>query len=381
MAKISISTLRTFRKFILTPVLLAIVSCGLVSPKVVTNQNVSGVIKNGGGDFLIAEKLTLNKIEPIDTVELAKDGKFTFKHQSDTAWFYRFRLQNKNIWVQVLIHPNDKLEISADANDLIHSFKIKGNPKSEKFRDYLSKFIAFGTSKDSINQIYQAAQAENKGHLIFDDMQKKYINLMTSFEQYSHDFVLANPDNLGSLIAMQNIDKEKNKELIAKLMTTLNATYPNQPYVLDFIEKSKKEMALNVGGIAPNIALTSPEGKELSLYSFRGKIVLIDFWATWCGPCRKEFPFLQQAYSTYQSKGFEIFSISLDKDVNTWKNGIEQYQLPWNHVLESQNGDASKTYDVTGIPKTLLIDKEGKIIAVDLRGEALLAKLNEVFAK
>jgi thiol-disulfide isomerase/thioredoxin len=381
MAKISISNLRTFRKFILTPVLLAIVSCGLVSPKVVTNQNVNGVIKNGGGDFLIVEKLTLNKIEPIDTVELAKDGKFAFKHQSDTAWFYRFRLQNKNIWVQVLIHPNDKLEISADANDLIHSFKIKGNPKSEKFRDYLSKFIAFGSSKDSINQIYQTAQAENKGHLIFDDMQKKYISLMTAFEQYSQDFVVANPDNLGSLIAMQNIDKEKNKELIGNLMTTLNTAYPNQPYVLDFIEKSKKEMALSVDGIAPNISLTSPEGKELSLYSFRGKIVLIDFWATWCGPCRKEFPFLQQAYSTFRSKGFEIFSISLDKDVNTWKNGIEQYQLPWNHVLESQNGDASKTYEVTGIPKTLLIDKEGKILAVDLRGEALLAKLNEVFAK
>jgi thiol-disulfide isomerase/thioredoxin len=379
MTKNNYSSLTLFRKFILTPVLFAIVSCGLVSPKVITNQQVNGVIKNAGEDFMIVEKLTLNKIEPIDTLELEKDGSFSFKSKSDTAWFYRFRLQNKNTWVQVLIHPNDKLEMTGDANDFITSFNIKGNPKSEKFREYLRKFIVFGNAKDSINQIYQAAQAENKGHLIYDDMQKKYMDVMTNFENYSRDFVTANPENLGSLIAIQNLDPAKNQELITKLTVGLKKAYPNQPYVIDFIDKTSKAIALSVGGTAPDINLTAPDGKALSLYSLRGKVVLIDFWATWCGPCRKEFPYLKQAYTTYKDKGFEIFSISLDKDVMTWKNGIEQYGLTWNHVLESQAGEASKTYEVSGIPKTILIDKEGKIISTELRGEALLAKLAEVF--
>ncbi|MCX6180772.1 MAG: TlpA disulfide reductase family protein [Bacteroidetes bacterium] len=378
MARNSYSTLTLFRKFILTPLLLAIVSCGLVSPKEHTNETVNGVIKNAGDDFLIVEKLTLNKIEPVDTLDLEDDGSFSFKYKSDTAWFYRFRLQNKNTWVQVLIHPNDKLDVTADANDLIASFNVKGNPKSEKFREYLRQFITFGNAKDSINQIYQAAQAENKAHLIFDDMQQKYMKLMADFETYSHDFVVANPDNLGSLIAVQNLDPVKNQELIGKLTVSLKKAYPNQPYVLDFVDKTSKAIALSVGGTAPDIQLTDPNGKALSLYSLRGKVVLIDFWATWCGPCRKEFPFLKQAYATYKDKGFDIFSVSLDKDLNTWKNGITQYELPWNHVLESQAGAASKTYEVTGIPKTLLIDKQGKILAVDLRGEALLSKLAEV---
>ncbi|MFM7023732.1 MAG: redoxin family protein [Flavobacteriales bacterium] len=370
-------TLKIFGQFILTPLLLAVVSCGLMSPKGNFNETVHGVIKNAGDDFMIVEKLS-TKIEPIDTIELDDDGSFTFKHKTDTAWFYRFRLQNKNTWVQVLIHPNDKLEITADANNFIKSFTINGNAKSEKFREYLRAFIAFGESRDSLNQVYQTAQAENKAHLIFDDTQKKYMKVMDDFENYSRTFVLANPDNLGSLVAVQNLDPVKNPDVINKLTAGLKKAYPNQPYVSDYIEKTEKMLALSIGGTAPDITLSDPEGKVLSLYSLRGKVVLIDFWATWCGPCRKEFPFLKNAYTTYKDKGFEIFSVSLDKDMTTWKNGIQSYGLTWKHVLESQTGEASRTYDVTGIPKTLLIDKDGKILAVDLRGEALLAKLAEV---
>lgn len=137
----------------------------------------------------------------------------------------------------------------------------------------------------------------------------------------------------------------------------------------------------SVGGIAPDIKLPTPTGKTLSLHSLRGHIVLLDFWASWCGPCLAEMPNVKAIYAKYHKKGLEIFGVSLDEKADAWKRAIAKHGLSWNHVssLKGWECPAAKTYNVTGIPRMYIIDRSGKIIAQDLRGKALADKMEELF--
>ena len=155
------------------------------------------------------------------------------------------------------------------------------------------------------------------------------------------------------------------------------------------VENAKKQMALRSGGgstpgvgqEAPDIVMNDLEGNTRKLSDLRGKVVLIDFWASWCGPCRRENPNVVKAYAEYKDKGFDVFSVSLDKTADRWKAAIEQDGLLWsNHVsdLKGWQNAAAKLYDVHSIPATFLIDQEGKVVASNLRGPALDSKLEEL---
>ena len=132
---------------------------------------------------------------------------------------------------------------------------------------------------------------------------------------------------------------------------------------------------------APDISLPDPSGKNRKLSDLRGKVVLIDFWASWCGPCRRENPNVVRAYTKYKDKGFDIFSVSLDSDGGKWQAAIQQDNLTWkNHVsdLKGWQSAAAKQYGVTSIPHTILLGKDGKIVATHLRGGQLDAMLSEL---
>jgi thiol-disulfide isomerase/thioredoxin len=163
------------------------------------------------------------------------------------------------------------------------------------------------------------------------------------------------------------------------------ATMENQVFQIESAYNEYLNAGANPaqGPVAPEISMKDPNGKVLKLSSLRGKIVLIDFWASWCGPCRRESPNVVKLYKQYKDKGFTVFSVSLDDDAAAWKKAIAADGLIWpNHVSDLKGWETPmvQTYGISGIPHTVLIDKQGKIIATGLRGESLEQKLKELFA-
>lgn len=182
----------------------------------------------------------------------------------------------------------------------------------------------------------------------------------------------------GAANAQQN---PAHKDIYLQYAEKFVGTYPNETLARQLQGDIDRLGATRVGGKAPNITMANPQGQNLSLEDLRGKVVLLDFWASWCRPCRMENPNVVRVYNKYKDKGFTVFSVSLDKNKQRWLQAIEQDGLVWpNHVsdLQGWQNSAAKKYGVTGIPFALLLDQEGNIVAKNLRGAALEREVKQL---
>lgn len=186
---------------------------------------------------------------------------------------------------------------------------------------------------------------------------------------------------LVALWATNFLPQDTEMATLEEIGNRLRQSRPNHPQVKPFLENLKRLKGANTGNDAPEIALPTPTGETLALSSLKGKYVLIDFWASWCGPCRQENPNVVKTYAKYKDKGFEIFGVSLDKDKAAWLKAIENDQLVWKHVSDLQywNSVGAQAYGVNSIPMTFLLDPAGKIVAKGLRGPALEQYLANIF--
>jgi peroxiredoxin len=176
------------------------------------------------------------------------------------------------------------------------------------------------------------------------------------------------------------LDKDEYFDVYLATAEKLAKEWPDFAHAKDFVSMVDKMKALAIGQLAPEISLPNPDGTVVPLSSLRGKYVLVDFWAKWCGPCRRENPNIVRAYNQYKDKGFTVYGVSLDRSKADWLQGIQEDGLTWTHVsdLKYWQSEAAKTYNITAIPFSLLLDPNGKIIAKNLRGQALDEKLEEV---
>lgn len=225
------------------------------------------------------------------------------------------------------------------------------------------------------NANWLVSQSQDKLKQVVAKYQKDYNEIDAYLTGRLKDDIKMNKQDIGVLMFLDMFQREQNVALHNEVIAALHEKYPEHLIVKErwnYMNSPASRVA--IGAIAPDLEFPDPDGKMRKLSDLRGKVVLIDFWASWCGPCRRENPNVTRIYSQYHDKGFEIFSVSLDSDAASWKRAIESDKLVWpNHVsdLKKWQSQAAAIYGVRSIPSTFLLDKEGRIVHRDLRGADL----------
>ena len=243
------------------------------------------------------------------------------------------------------------------------------------------QFMAINaTAQQEAMKLQQEYQAANGDQAKIQAIQEAYAKLMTDVQAKETELIKANPDSYVSAFViasgMGQMEYEQLKERYNLLGEKAKAGAQGKAIAAQIA----KLESTAIGQIAPNFTITTPEGESISLYDIKGKVKLIDFWASWCGPCRGENPHVVEIYKEYHPKGLEIFGVSLDNNKEAWVKAIADDGLVWKHGsdLKGWQSAPAQLYSVTGIPHTVLLDENNKIIAKNLRGDELKQKIAEL---
>ena len=243
------------------------------------------------------------------------------------------------------------------------------------------QFMAINTTtQQEAMKLQQEYQAANGDQAKMQAVQEAYAKLMTDAQAKETELIKANPDSYVSTFvivsSMGQMEYEQLKERYNLLGEKAKASAQGKAIAAQIA----KLESTAIGQIAPNFTITTPEGESISLYDIKGKVKLIDFWASWCGPCRGENPHVVEIYKEYHPKGLEIFGVSLDNNKEAWVKAIADDGLVWKHGsdLKGWQSAPAQLYSVTGIPHTVLLDENNKIIAKNLRGDELKQKIAEL---
>ncbi len=348
------------------------------------NVKVTGNIFNAKSDTVMISQFYGTHFVDHIKAPLQKNGDFKLIGKLPAQDFYVFRLGEDRI--NLILRAESDIQIYADGKDINAFGNIVGSVESNNMKDFILAMTTWNKSKELAQQAV-TNNPENRTE-IEQNLQADY----SKFISERQNFIANNPNSPALLPALTTIDPNAdwaNFEAVAK---QLENSLPGSPTIKSNYDsyiglKGQKESAefLAPGKVAPDFEEVMLDGKtKMKLSDLQGKVVLLDFWASWCGPCRKENPNVVALYEKYKSKGFTVMSVSLDKDKSKWEEAILRDNLSWpNHVsdLKGWSCEAAKQYKVNGIPFTVLIDKDGKIIDTKLRGEALERQLRILFGE
>lgn len=366
-----------------------------------TGYEINGQIKGLESQELILQFLKQNEVIEVDTVMTDTEGKFIMKGHVVEKGFYRISSGEKG-WIFLLEDGvNPSINIDANNTDL-SNIEITNYAAGEQ----LQKSITFLNEKNK--PIYEM---QYKLQAMFQDTMVSMQEKMAAQQEFMQlktqngEEVKSKIDELISEFPFSSVyllPLVDDIEFVKGLMPKFDSLIPNSIYVknikdallqieqqqeqqnqLEAQKQTQIQQDANTENkqVAKEIIMNNPEGKAMKLSSLKGKVVLVDFWASWCRPCRAANPGVVKIYHKYKTKGFDVFSVSLDKDADRWKQAIKQDGLIWNsHVsdLKYWQNAAAKSWGVNSIPATFLLDKQGNIVARNLKGAALEAKIKEL---
>lgn len=346
---------------------------------------ISGTVSNTdlNGQYVYLYPYGEKEVAPLDSA-LVDNGTFTFNGVQEKPALRLLRF-NSEVVKPTRVAPgldgpfsvtfaleNVALQVVLDSVST-----VSGSPENDLYAAFRKEYQAVN---DEMTQIYADARSEDKA--VAEAAKAKYEALIDKFTKTLKDYVSSNPKSLlaGKTLAdfRYNLSEEDQTEILAKADSVFKSA-PGVDKLIAHLEVLKK---VSVGKTFTDFEAADVKGevKKLSDYVGNGKYVLVDFWASWCGPCRQEMPNLVSLYKKYKSKGFEIVGVSLDNDKAAWEKGIKDLNITWPQLsdLKGWQSESAALYGVNSIPHVLLIDKEGTIIAKQLRGEELEKKLEEL---
>ena len=345
--------------------------------------SINGEIKNYAKQKLFLEEVSLNDgAVTIDTAITDGDGEFSIKGNVREKSIYRIRLQNSAAYFLIL-NQNEKINFSANAETPV-GYTVSGSAESEALKKLIDTIASNNQKLDALKIQYIEMQkkfASDSALKTFKNMADAKVNLYMNEVKI---FIDTTHYNLAAIFAVSVLNPEKDLATVNKLSERLQKQMPDSKYTKDFIKKYGNIVEDLVGKHFKEIELPSFDKKYIKFSSIKNKWVLLDFWASWCPPCRRENPNLVKAYQKFKSKNFTVFSVSLDDNDGKWFDAVKADHLDWKtHVSELKGWESKvcKDYYINQIPTNFLISPEGIIVARDLRGEELQKKLEEVLLK
>lgn len=353
---------------------LAVFSCQTAKDEYSIKGSIAGV--ETGKIYL--QKLVDGQPQSVDTTDVV-DGKFSFKGKMEMPDIRFLRLNEQDYFAQFFL---DNASITVKANkDSLRNTKITGSPSQDVFQAYVAEMEKLNKDVMALQEKYQNAMTTGNTNEA-DKAKIDYQAMIDNNKVYTKNFVKEHSNSVvAAYITLVQLASQVEGAELDSITSKFAPEIGSSEYVVKLKEMIAEQKKTAVGVEAPDFTMNDPEGKPVQLSSLRGKVVMIDFWASWCAPCRQENPNVVKLYQQYHDKGFEIIGVSLDRAKEEWVQAIKDDQLSWIHVSDLQywQNAAARLYGVNSIPQTYLLDKEGKIIAKGLRSEQLATKLSELF--
>lgn len=345
------------------------------------NYSINGSLKNLKDNSYIYLHHKWGNKDFTDSAKV-KSGKFNFSGKgTEVNMFWITKSSSMNEQPNLIFFVDGgKTTISGNL-DSINYATVVGGQTQKDYAEYNAMMNGYSAKQQAIVNAFNEAKAKND-QVTMGAKYTEYQNMDKEVKNSLENFIKTHPKSAvsGYAIYFNYQNSTAPMEELEKIVGLLDKSMLNTKYGKLAQEKLNQMKGTTIGYPALNFAQANPDGKMVNLTDFKGKYVLVDFWASWCGPCRGENPNVVAAYNKYKDKGFTVFGVSLDQNKDKWLQAIKVDNLTWQHVsdLKGWGNEAAKLYGISSIPQNLLLDKEGKIVAKNLRGPDLDAKLEEL---